>query len=91
VRQLKTIHFPSQKIKKWIVKRYTVKVESLLVLNKTKTKFIKIKKIQFIEEIKNVFDDKIAVLVKSENGYMYIINVATPHYLLEKMHQEKLN
>jgi hypothetical protein len=52
---------------------------------------MKIKRIEFMEEITDVDNDNIDVLVESENGYKYISGVGTPQDLLEKMNQEKAN
>ncbi len=46
---------------------------------------MKIKRIEFIEEITDVDNDNIDVLVENEDGYKYIIGVGTPQYLLEEM------
>ena len=47
-----------------------------------------IKKITFIDEIKNVYN--VDVGVEFEDGYSYTIVVSTPGDLLEKMDQEKM-
>lgn len=52
---------------------------------------MKIKRIEFMEEITDVDNDNIDVLVENENGYKYIIGVGTPQDLLEEMNQEKAN
>lgn len=52
---------------------------------------MKIKKIEFMEEITYVYNDHIDVLVENEDGYKYIIDVGTPQDLLEEMNQEKAN
>jgi hypothetical protein len=52
---------------------------------------MKIKRIEFMEEITDVDNDNIDVLVENENGYKYIISVGTPQDLLEEMNQEKSN
>ena len=52
---------------------------------------MKIKRIEFMEEIRDVDNDNIDVLVESEDGYKYIIVVGTPQDLLEEMKQEKSN
>lgn len=50
---------------------------------------MEIKKIEFMEEIRDVDNDNIDVLV--EDGYKYIISVGTPQNLLEQMNEEKVN
>jgi hypothetical protein len=52
---------------------------------------MKIKDIQILEEITDIENDRIDVLVENEDGYNYIISVATPQDLLEEMNQEKAN
>ena len=52
---------------------------------------MKIKRIEFMEEITDVDNDNIDVLVENEDGYKYIIGVGTPQDLLEEMNQEKTN
>jgi hypothetical protein len=52
---------------------------------------MKIKRIEFMEEITDVDNDHIDVLVENEDGYKYIIDVGTPQDLLEEMNQEKAN
>jgi hypothetical protein len=52
---------------------------------------MKIKRIEFMEEITDVDNDNIDVLVENENGYKYTISVGTPQDLLEEMNQEKSN
>ena len=52
---------------------------------------MKIKRIEFMEEIRDVDNDNIDVLVEKEDGYKYIIGVGTPQDLLEEMNQEKAN
>ena len=52
---------------------------------------MKIKRIEFMEEITDVHNDNIDVLVENEDGYNYIIGVGTPQDLLEEMNQEKTN
>ena len=52
---------------------------------------MKIKRIEFMEEITDVHNDNIDVLVENEDGYNYIIGVGTPQDLLEEMNQEKAN
>lgn len=50
-----------------------------------------IKRITFIDEIKDVVNDNIDVGVEFEDGYSYTIVVGTPRDLLEEMDQEKTN
>ena len=52
---------------------------------------MKIKKIEFMEKITEVYNNNIDVLVENEDGYNYIIGVGTPQDLLEEMNQEKAN
>jgi len=52
---------------------------------------MKIKRIEFMEEITDVHNDNIDVLIENEEGYNYIISVGTPQDLLEEMNQEKTN
>ena len=52
---------------------------------------MKIKRIEFMEEIRDADNDNIDVLVENEDGYKYIIGVGTPQDLLEEMNQEKAN
>ena len=52
---------------------------------------MKIKRIEFIKAIRDVYNENIDVLGENENGYKYIISVGTPQDLLEKMNQEKVN
>ena len=52
---------------------------------------MKIKRIEFMEEIIYVHNNNINVLVKNEDSYNYIIGVGTPQDLLEEMNQEKAN
>lgn len=52
---------------------------------------MKIKKITFFEEIKDVTNDNIDVGVENETGYTYLVTVGTPQYLLEEMKEEKTN
>ena len=52
---------------------------------------MKIKRIEFMEEITDVHNDNIDVLVENEDGYSYIIGVRTPQDLFEEMNQEKAN
>jgi hypothetical protein len=50
-----------------------------------------IKSIEFAHEITDVENDNVDVFVKSEDGYIYTVVVATPKDFLEKMDQEKIN
>lgn len=52
---------------------------------------MKIKRIEFMEEITDIHNDSIDVLVENEDGYNYIIDVGTPQDLLEEMNQDKQN
>ena len=52
---------------------------------------MEIKKIEFMEEIRDVNNDNIDVLVENEDGFKYVIVVGTPQHLLEEMNQEKAN
>lgn len=52
---------------------------------------MKIKRIEFAEEITDVNNDNIDVLVENEDGYTYTIGVGTPQDLLEEMNQDKTN
>ena len=51
----------------------------------------RIKKSNFIDEIKNKYNDSIDVGVEFEDGYYYTIVGRTPDDLVEKMLQEKTN
>ena len=50
-----------------------------------------IKRIRFIDEIRDVYNDSVDVGVVFEDGYSYTIVVSTPQDLLEEMDQEKTN
>ena len=52
---------------------------------------MKIRKIEFITEIKDVYNDNVDVFVENEDGYTYVMNVVTPQDLLDEMNQEKSN
>lgn len=52
---------------------------------------MKIKRIKFFEEIKDINNDNIDVGVENERGYTYIVTVCTPQNLLEEMEEEKTN
>jgi hypothetical protein len=56
-----------------------------------KGKYMKIKRIEFMEEITDVHNDNMDVLAENEDGYNYIVSVGTPQDLLEEMNQEKAN
>ena len=68
---------------------YTTTLKILTV--NINNKYMKIKRIEFMEEITDVDNDNIDVLVENEDGYKYIIGVGTPQDLLEEMNQEKVN
>jgi len=50
-----------------------------------------IKKICFIDEIKDVYNDSVDVGVVFEDDYAYTILVSLPRDLIEEMEQEKTN
>ena len=52
---------------------------------------MKIKRIEFMGEIRDIHNDNVDVLVETEDGYNYIIVVVTLQDLLEEMNQEKVN
>jgi len=52
---------------------------------------MRIKKINFIDEVRDEFNDSIDVGVEFEDGYSYTIVVRTPDDLVEEMLQEKTN
>jgi len=52
---------------------------------------MKIKRIKFMEDVRDVSNDNIDVLVEKEDGSNYIVTVGTPQDLLEEMNQEKTN
>jgi hypothetical protein len=52
---------------------------------------MKIRRIEFSEEVRDVNNDKIDVFVENEDGYTYTVSVGTPQDLLEEMKQEKTN
>jgi len=52
---------------------------------------MKIKRIEFMEDVRDVSKDNIDVLVEKEDGSNYIVTVGTPQDLLEEMSQEKTN
>ena len=39
---------------------------------------MKIKRIEFLEEIKDINNDSIDVLIEIDDGYQYIVGVGTP-------------
>jgi hypothetical protein len=52
---------------------------------------MEIKRIEFVEEIKDVNNDNIDVFIENEDVYTYTITVGTSQDLLEEMKQEKPN
>lgn len=52
---------------------------------------MKIKNIEFADEIKDLILDDVDVLVESDSGYTYVIAVTTPAFLDDEMAQEKIN
>jgi hypothetical protein len=50
-----------------------------------------IKRIRFIDEIRDVYNDSVDVGVVFEDGYSYTIVVSTPADLVDQMEQEKIN
>ena len=52
---------------------------------------MRIKKIRFIDEVRDEYNDSIDVGVEFEDGYSYIIVVRKPNNLMEEMLQEKTN
>lgn len=52
---------------------------------------MKIKRIDFMEDVRNVSNDNIDVLVEKKDSSNYIVTVGTPQDLLEEMSQEKTN
>ena len=52
---------------------------------------MKIKRIEFMDEIRDVDNDNIDVLAENDDGYKYIVTVGTPQDLLEEMNQERTN
>ena len=52
---------------------------------------MRIKKISFIDEVRDEYNDSIDVGVEFEDGYSYTIVVRTPDDLVEEMLQEKTN
>jgi len=51
---------------------------------------MKIKRLKFVDKIRNVNNEHIDVLVDKENCYKYLIDVETSQNLFEEMNQEKL-
>lgn len=52
---------------------------------------MKIKRIEFADEITDPYMDSLDVFVENEDGYTYTIVVTTPNDLLDQMKQEKIN
>ena len=52
---------------------------------------MRIKKIRFIDEVRDEYNDSIDVGVEFEDGSSYTIVVRTPNDLMEEMLQEKTN
>ena len=52
---------------------------------------MRVKRIEFVEEVRDVTNDNIDVFVENEDGYTYTISVCTPQDFLEEMKQEKTN
>ncbi len=52
---------------------------------------MRIKKIRFIDEVRDEYTDSIDVGVEFEDNYSYTIVVRTPNDLVEEMLQEKTN
>jgi len=52
---------------------------------------MRIRKIRFIDEVKDQLNDSIDVEIEFEDGVSYIIIVRTPDDLVEEMLQEGLN
>ena len=52
---------------------------------------MKIKRIEFIDEIIDPHLDNVDVMVENEDGYMYTIVACTPGDLLKQMKEDKLN
>lgn len=52
---------------------------------------MKIKRIEFAEEILDLDNDNVDVIVENEDGYGYVMCVGTPQNLFEIMNQEKVN
>jgi len=75
-----------------IVKRSRSKnLLKTLKKNLISNKMTRIKKSNFIDEIKNKYNDSIDVGVEFEDDYYYTIVGRTPDDLVEKMLQEKTN
>ena len=52
---------------------------------------MKIKRIEFLEDVKDASNDNIDVLVEKVDGSSFIVTVGTPQNFLEEMSQEKTN
>lgn len=52
---------------------------------------MKIKRIEFLEDVKDASNDNIDVLVEKVDGSIFIVTVCTPQDFLEQMSQEKMN
>ena len=52
---------------------------------------MKIKRIEFMEDVKDTSNDNIDVLVEKVDGSSFIVTVGTPQNFLEEMSQEKTN
>ena len=50
-----------------------------------------IKRIEFLEDVKDASNDNIDVLVEKVDGSIFIVTVCTPQDFLEQMSQEKMN
>ena len=50
-----------------------------------------IKNIRILDEISDIESDSIDVCVDSEDGYTFIVSIATTKYLLQRMDEEKSN
>ena len=56
-----------------------ITLQYLIILEVTiNNKYMKIKRIEFLEEIKDINNDSIDVLIEIEDGYQYIVGVGTP-------------
>lgn len=52
---------------------------------------MKYKEINIVTEIENVYDDWADVIVTLDNGFSYVIVVATPEYLISLMNETNQN
>jgi len=52
---------------------------------------MKIKRIEFVQEIINLYIDNLNVFVKNKDSYRYTIVVSASNDLLDQMEQEKIN